>query len=56
MSAGGEVNIEDILIKIKPYLDSKADKEEVQITLNDFGLWFKKIKEELERKLNRDEL
>lgn len=52
----GDADVDAILRKIRPLLDQKADRAELEQTRNDFGLWFKKIKEELERKLNRDEL
>ena len=52
----GDVNLDAILMQIKPLLDQKVDKQDLEKTRNDFGLWFQKIKEELELKLNRQEL
>jgi len=37
-------------------VESKAEKSALESTRTDFGMWFKKLKDELERKLNRDEL
>jgi hypothetical protein len=42
--------------KVMGLINNKADRHVLENTRTDFGMWFKKLKDELERKLNRDEL
>lgn len=37
-------------------VDGKANKSDLDHTRTDFGMWFKKIREELATKLNREDL
>lgn len=42
--------------KVMTLIENKADRHALENTRTDFGMWFKKLKDEMERKLNRDEL
>ena len=42
--------------RIQMLIDGKANKSDLDHTRTDFGMWFKKIREELANKLNREDL
>jgi len=49
-------DLEAFWLRYKGDLDLKANKSDLEHTRTDFGMWFKKIREELANKLNREDL
>lgn len=49
-------DVEEFWLKYNADLELKANKSDLEHTRTDFGMWFKKIREELANKLNREDL
>jgi len=51
-----DFDVKAFWLRYKGDLDLKANKSDLEHTRTDFGMWFKKIREELANKLNREDL